>query len=144
MKSRILISAAFLLAPLVAQAQQAPPAASTMDATFLYTMFCIDNLPDFEGTVPALESNGLYEEADTGTMYHQNIDLSFKVFEHEGATVCSMVFKAKEDQGMASIMLGAYIDLKSEELRKTHPNAELILNPSTDYPGYYRIGLIIE
>ena len=93
------VAAALILAacPLPAAAQQAPVepgpnAVDPLDAAVLFQQVCTASAPDFTGVPKVLSALPFQQHPETGTFYHRDLDLSFKVQDRDGEMQCSMVF----------------------------------------------------
>jgi len=72
-----------------------PSPATPKQAGVLFAQICIATLPNFEGAAAKLSAPPFKQNSTTGTYYHQQINLSFKLMKEDGKPVCSLVYGAK-------------------------------------------------
>ena len=87
-----------------AEVQPGPANVDMVSAVSLFDRVCAKTAPRFSGAPKALASLPVRQHPDTGTFYHQNLNLSFKVTVGRG---CSMVFVSKERPGTLALAFGS-------------------------------------
>ncbi len=112
--TRMLLSAAVLvLAACVEQTASSgdvgpgPELADPVIASMMFSDVCVDTAPSFAGAPRVLQSLPFRQHPETGTYYHTNLNLSFKVFSDGGRRICSIVFATDEAPGPTTLILAA-------------------------------------
>ncbi len=79
----------------------------------LFQSVCGETLPRFRRAERILENRGFVRNPDTGTYYHQSINLSFRIGTANGSPVCSMVAigRSIDDTMPLSIAVAAFSDV---------------------------------
>lgn len=80
-----------------------------MDASMIFSKVCGDTAPSFRKAPSVMKGMAFRQRPETGTYYHQNLDLSIKLFPKR----CSMVFGSKSDPLQLGLMLAAAAGVNS-------------------------------
>ncbi|MFK7752298.1 MAG: hypothetical protein AB8B51_07085 [Sedimentitalea sp.] len=117
------------------------PGTSVVDGVIAATMFssiCIEAVPNFTQLPARLNTAAFKQNPETGTYYHQKLDLSVRFNKRGGSEdgSCSMVFGSRDKAGEIALLVS------SAALRKgaSKPNATLALNPNTNSASTKLIG----
>ncbi len=73
-----------------------PYAVNVIDAAVMFGRVCAQSYPSLSKARAAVLELPFVQDPRTGTYFHQNLDLSFKLTDSSGAKFCSMVFGSKE------------------------------------------------
>jgi len=80
----------------------------TISAGSLYKQICTDTAPSFRGAVSELESLPFVQHPETGTYYHQNLNLSIKLIETDSFRQCSMLIGVRNFKSSEALLLAVY------------------------------------
>lgn len=89
----------------------------------MFGTYCAQTLPDFSDAEKRLRT-GPFSQADTGTFYHDTLNLSFKLFEDTQTRSCSMVFVSDSDASTLGVLFGTSMAVETD-------GADISLNPKT-------------
>ena len=95
----------------------------------LFSQVCLDTAPDFANAPIVLDALPVQRNFDTGTYFHETLNLSFKLISRDDVEICSMVM-ASDDDPVPAILNAA----QSSDL-------DVTISPPLDIEGetYYRI-----
>ncbi len=96
----------------VAASAEVGPGKGKVDAIFGSLMFsdiCAKTLPRFRSAPSVLAKMRFKQSPETGTYFHQSLDMSVKLFEQNGRQVCSMVFSSREEPMLLAMMFGTSV-----------------------------------
>lgn len=80
----------------------------SVSGSIMFGQICADTYPDFDKARQALAAMPFKQNPNTGTYYHQNVDMSVKLIDNGADHICSMVFGSKDDpDGLAIIFAAA-------------------------------------
>ena len=86
------------------------PGSLNVDLVTAVSMFkkvCVKNAPHFANSPKVLASLPFQQSPSTGTYFHKELNMSFKVRGAKGSKVCSMVFVSKVPATQLAISFGA-------------------------------------
>lgn len=123
------------------------PLSLSQAATF-WTNICVETQPTFRAAPEALAARGFVQNPSTGTYFHQQLDLSFKLIGTGRDTLCSMVFVSIETPSVLGITLASGstaggeigIDRASGATTTNTRTGEMLFRPGTVQDGktFYR------
>ncbi|MGL5009606.1 MAG: hypothetical protein ACRC6I_06955 [Paracoccaceae bacterium] len=82
-------------------------AADAATASLLFARICADTAPSLSAARSELAALPFRQAPDTGTYFHTQLDLSFKLRTEGGQNICSMVFGTTDDPQSAALLLAA-------------------------------------
>lgn len=88
-----------------------------VSAGMIFSSVCGDTAPSFRKAPAAMAKMPFRQRPETGTYYHQNLDLSVKLMPKR----CSMVFGSRADAGQLAILLTA-----------ASKSTEVVIDPNTN------------
>ena len=74
-------------------------------ASGLFGQICVETSPKFSRTRSVIAALPFMQHPETGTYYHQNLDLSVKLTNGANDSTCSMVFASKDSPMQLSIIM---------------------------------------
>jgi len=92
------------------------PGSTPVDATtaaILFKKVCVENYPDTAKTDAAIKSMPFAQNLVTGTHYHRNFDLSFKV-NGGGEPMCSMIFSSRDKAFLLAVAMASTASISGE------------------------------
>lgn len=95
--------------------------ADGLSAMALFSDVCIKTSPSFRGAPAALKKLPFRQHPDTGTYYHQNLDLSIKLMPKR----CSMVFTSRDNANSLGIIAGTTAAMADQD------TGEMALDPTS-------------
>jgi hypothetical protein len=98
------VAAVITNVPVDPNVKPGPTAVSLVDATMMFDRVCVSHYPDLKASEAEIRKMP-FRQASTGTWFHQQLDLSFKLIPERRA--CSLVFGSREDPMQLALALAA-------------------------------------
>ncbi|MBW6418993.1 hypothetical protein [Celeribacter sp. PS-C1] len=86
------------------------PSSKSVDLTGAVTLFqsvCLDGAASPAKAKAAIDGLPMRQHPETGTYYHNSLNLSFKLIQDDGVSTCSMVFASRDPAGQLAIAFSA-------------------------------------